>query len=149
MKTILIFHEKHSNRVFDASTTELTNRAFHKILKERQTEGYLIFPEEPTSSEKALITDEALDSLPEEVANTLRKEREEVLKIDSRNKEAFEAEWGFYSKARDFMAKTPEEIEGLLMRRMTLGEGIYHQLLSGAEYCGYSFEEVEGVNSET
>lgn len=56
MKTIFIFHEKHSNRVFDASTTELTNRAFHKILKERQAEGYLIFPEEPTSSEKALIT---------------------------------------------------------------------------------------------
>ena len=40
MKKVLVLHEKHSIRVFDASTEELKIKAYLAIFKERRKEGW-------------------------------------------------------------------------------------------------------------
>ena len=40
MEQVIIFHEKHGNRIFDGSTEELVRDAMLSIVKERSDDGF-------------------------------------------------------------------------------------------------------------
>ena len=66
MNKILIAHEKHGNRYFDASTEELRNAAALKLLTERFDEGYWYYKPNPPD-DTLILSAEQIVQLPTEV----------------------------------------------------------------------------------
>lgn len=67
MKSIICFKEKHGDRCFDASTSDLLNKAALKILKERFEEHWYNAPQHPGEPPAEWhLTKEQFEALPTE-----------------------------------------------------------------------------------
>lgn len=113
---ILIFKEKHGDRYFNADTDEARARAFYRILKERNTDGYWYYRNYesatlPLSAENASImalTDEQIKALPVSVATDLKAKRTKLVRKAERYAEEKQEEDEWFD-ALDFLLKHSED----------------------------------------
>ena len=82
---ILIAHEKHGNRYYDASTPENLGRACLQILKERQEDGYYDLGDPPDG--KDILSLEEIQELPRRLQESERAMVNAYLKEERRYKQ--------------------------------------------------------------
>jgi hypothetical protein len=95
MNKILIAHEKHGDRYFDASTKEATDKAAFKLLKERFEDSDYWYYVDDEPEKRDMLTDEQIAALPtESFRDTARHERkvyERCLKNWQRQKKQYDS----------------------------------------------------------
>ncbi len=128
MNKILIAHEKHCKRYFDASTDDLRNAACLKILSERFDRFFYDYSlQEP--SDKNILSDGQIAQLPTEnlKAQELRKRKDYLEELRQYKKEI-----EFYNAVKS----TIESRDGL---------SAYYLLLQrdDGEYEGFDIEDLE------
>jgi hypothetical protein len=82
---IIIFHEKHGDSIYDASTPEAIARACASIIKERYEQGWYYAPEPPkplSDEDQAVLDldDETLAAMPAAIRTPLFEKRTKLAK---------------------------------------------------------------------
>lgn len=129
MKQIIVFKEKHGNRVFDASTNAQLHAACLKVVTERLKEGcWYIKPEFPPC--KLGMTEEQINNLPE-----------------GKVKKDAQKEWAaFQEEAKHILGEIAEFEAFKKIVEEKNGKLAYHHVIcsrSSYEYEGFRLETVE------
>ena len=73
-KQIIIAHEKHGTRYFDASTPEVLAESAFKLLKERWEDGYWYYSDDPPE-DKDVLSEEQIAALPTETLRNFESQK--------------------------------------------------------------------------
>ncbi len=127
MNKILIAHEKHGNRFFDASTEELRNKAALFLLTERFKDGFWYYEPEPPDSE-GILTEEQIAALPTEALRNqeftkLRQYKRAQKQYEANDKVYYQIEQAVKNKDATFaykllMSRTSYEYENITIEEL-------------------------------
>lgn len=156
MNRLIIFSDKYSTRIFDASTPELLSRACLKVLRERFKEGYFYLEPELSlpslSAEDAAImalTEEQVAGLPEPIKGTTAAKRKSISERNARFERTYEEEKAWYDRVVSLCAMDPEEgykVEDKSTRRGRKASSEAVALMSDRadyQYEGFELKQVE------
>ena len=144
MKQILIFHEKHGDRYFDASTKEAIDAACRKILKERLTNGYGWYDVYEPSYE-AEHTQEQIDKLPEAFKYIAQRMKDS----NEAKRKAYAKELAWVERLKTLLKTPREQTKIFKYQGMEVYESFkYIKDRADGEYEGFTFEKLEKCDDE-
>lgn len=114
---ILVLHEKHGDRYFDASTPEALATSCVKVLRERVADGYWYHREyaEPVrplpkeQQEILALTDEQLATLPTAIREDMKTKRAKLVKSNAVYKRRKKQEDGWWNAVQLVLTSPLEE----------------------------------------